>query len=136
MWLRRVFAVENCQRAEQVRTVEKKANHIKIICFRDCEEIFRLDRFIPGSSRHLHLATLSRDIPVSWQPCLAGYQYQPWLNPLNKVEFLKPHKKKKKKRVDITLSFRDAICQRVLPTASPRFLRCGFQRENLEFICV
>jgi hypothetical protein len=89
------------------------------------EEIFRLDRFIPGSSRHLHLATLLRDIPVSWQPCLAGYQCQPWLNPLNKVEFLKPHKKKKKKRVD-NLVLQKAICQRVLPPASPRFSRCGF----------
>jgi hypothetical protein len=37
------------------------------------EEIFNLDRSILGSSRHLHLATLSRDIPVLWQPCLAGY---------------------------------------------------------------
>jgi hypothetical protein len=100
------------------------------------EEMFRLDRFIPGSSRHLHLATLSRDIPVSWQPCLAGYQYQPWLNPLNKVEFLKPHKKKKKKRVYITLSlvmlFANVFCR---PPARG-FRAAVFQRENLEFICV
>jgi hypothetical protein len=36
------------------------------------EEMFRLDRSIPGSTRHLHLATLSQDNTVSWQPCFVG----------------------------------------------------------------
>jgi hypothetical protein len=39
-------------------------------CFELNEEMFRLDRSIPGSTRHLHLATLSRDNHVLWQPCL------------------------------------------------------------------
>jgi hypothetical protein len=57
-------------RAMPRRRVLKCMSHIDVI---KCEEMFGLDRSVPGSTRHLHLATLSRDIPVSWQPCLAGY---------------------------------------------------------------
>jgi hypothetical protein len=68
-----IFCCRPCY--DQTYNCNLEISPTQAIIKRNCqnEEIFTLDRSIPGSSRHLHSATLSRDIPVSWQPCLAGY---------------------------------------------------------------
>jgi hypothetical protein len=42
------------------------------------------------------------------------------------------HRKKKKKKELNSLGLQLIFANVLLPTASPQFLRCGFQRENLE----